>query len=136
MSRASPSFILISHYHLTLCLRSNLSRAQMQEPSIKGRLTLNEVNVLDAVNLSARIQDAYLLRSSVSPIDTHTAFNRTIMDRPHVTNEGFEYRWSSCGAKLLNPGVAEECICMFDGLFVSICLSLCRTLFWLIFFLT
>lgn len=84
----------------------------MQVPSIKGRLTLKEVTVLDVVNLSARIQDAYLLRNSVRPIDMHTAFNRAIMDRPHVTNEGFEHRWSSCGAQQLKTGVVLVCMCV------------------------
>lgn len=69
MSGASPSFI---EYHRTLtCVRSSLNHTQMQVPSIKGRLTLKEVTVLDVVNLSARIQDAYLLWNSMSPIDTH-----------------------------------------------------------------
>ena len=83
----------------------------MRVPSIKGRLTLKEVTVLDVVNLSARIQDAYLLWNSVGPVDMHTAFNRAIMDRPHVTDEGFEYRWSSCGAKQLKTGVVL-CVCV------------------------
>lgn len=69
------------------CVRFYFNHAQMQVPSIKGRLTLKEVTVLDVVNLSARIQDAYLLWNSVRPIDMHTAFNRAIMDRPHVTND-------------------------------------------------
>lgn len=87
---------------------------RMQVPRIKGRLTLKEVSVLDVVNLSARIQDAYLLWNSVGPIDMHTAFNRAIMDRPHVTEEGFEYRWSSCGAKQLKKrGGAGVCMCVW-----------------------
>ena len=77
----------------------------MHVPSIKGRLTLKEVAVLDVFNLSAGVQDAYLLWNSVRPIDMHTAFNRAIMDRPHVTNAGFECRWSSCGAKQLKTWV-------------------------------
>lgn len=44
--------------------------------SIKGRLTLKEVAVLDVANLSAIIQDTYLLWNSMRPIDMHTAFNR------------------------------------------------------------
>lgn len=76
----------------------------MQVPNIKGRLTLKEASVLDVVNLSARLQDAYLLWNSMTSIDIHRAFNRPIMDRPHVTSEGFEYRWSSCSAKQLKSG--------------------------------
>lgn len=69
MSGASPSFI---EYHRPLtCVRSHLNHTQMQVPSIKGGLTLKEVTVLDVVNLSTRIQDAYLLWNSMSPIDTH-----------------------------------------------------------------
>lgn len=45
------------------------------------------VCVLDVVNLRARSRDADLLRNSVTPIDTLTAFNRAIMDRPHVSEE-------------------------------------------------
>ncbi len=56
-------------------------------PSIKERLTLKEVTVLEVANVSARIQDAYFLWNSVRPTDMHTAFNRAIMDRPHVTND-------------------------------------------------
>lgn len=55
---------------------------------------------------------AYLLWNSVRPIDMHTAFNRAIMDRPHVTNEGFEYRWSSCGAKQLKARVLPVGVCV------------------------
>lgn len=50
----------------------DLNHVQVQVPSIKGRLTLKEVSVLDVVNLSARIQDAYLLWNSMKPIDTHS----------------------------------------------------------------
>lgn len=51
------------------------------------------------------------------------------MDRSHVTNEGFEYRWSSCGAKQLKTGVVllyvyvyvcTVCVCL-GGLVVSSC---------------
>lgn len=103
-----------------LCARSDLGQARIQAPSIKGRLALKEITVLDVVNLSARIQDAYLLWNSVRPIDMHAAFNRAIMDRPHVTDEGFECRWSSCGAK--NRG--GVCVCVSWAASVK---SLCLT---------
>ena len=92
-----------------LCVRSHLNHARVQATSIKGSRTLKEVPVLDVVNLPSRIQDAYLLWSSRTPIDTHThaAFNRAIMDRPHATNRGFEYRLSSCGVKQLESGVVH-----------------------------
>lgn len=93
----------------------------MQVASIKGSLASKEVTVLDVVNLSARKQDAYLLWNSVTPTDMHTAFNRAIMDRPHITNESFEYRWSSCGAKQLKTEVvlvAGVCMCVSSGLLV------------------
>lgn len=131
MSGASPSL-----YHIILhllCVRSYLNYVQIQVPSIKERLTLKEVTVFDVVNLSARIQDAYLLWNSVRAIDMHRAFNRAIMDRPHVTNEGFEYRWSSCGAKQLKTGVVLVCVCVFlVGLVVSSCAGLCLTPQWLV----
>lgn len=61
---------------LLLCVRSNLNHAKIKVLSIKGRLTLKEVAVLDVANLSAIIQDTYLLWNSMRPIDMHTAFNR------------------------------------------------------------
>lgn len=111
-----------------LCVDQISIMPKMQALSIKGRLTLKEVTVLDVVNLSARIQDAYLLRNSVRPIDMHTAFNRAIMDRPHVTNESFEYRWSSCGAKQLKTGVvlvAGVRTCISGGPVVFLMVSAC-----------
>lgn len=104
----------------------DLNHVRVQVPSIKGRLTLKEVSVLDVLNLSARIQDAYLLWNSVKPIDTHASFNRAIMDGPHVTSEGFEYRWSSCGAEHLKTGVVLVCVCVqLVGLVLSSCVNLC-----------
>lgn len=96
-------------FHVLPCARFNLNQDRV--PSIKGRLALKEASVLDVVNLSARIHDAYLLWNSVKPIDTGAAFNRAIMDRPHVTNEGFEHRWSSCSAKHPQSGVELVCVC-------------------------
>lgn len=58
-----------------LCVRSNLNHAKTQVPSIKGKLTLKEATALDVANLSSIIQDIYLLWNSMTPIDTHAAFN-------------------------------------------------------------